>query len=40
MKFKLFAIAMLMCSIYANAQDIYQVERVTSEDLNGTALFV
>lgn len=40
MKFKLFAIAMLMCSLYANAQDIYQVERVTSEDLNGTARFV
>ena len=40
MNFKLFAIAMMMCSLYANAQDIYQVERITSEDLNGTARFV
>lgn len=40
MRTKILAIAVFMGFLNAGAQDIYQIERVTSEDLSGTARFV
>lgn len=40
MKLKLIAIAACAAFVSANAQDIYTMEKVSSEDLNGTARFI